>query len=198
VYLANRACITPHVWLSRADRPDHSNQLIFDLDPDGDEFEQARMAALWLRSLLEELGLPSFARTTRNKGIHLTVSLDRRDDFDTMRAFVREVAEELAGRHPDRAHHRAAQGPAVRGRDAQRLRTDRGAALRGAGQAGRHGGRTAGLERGRGPLAPPSRFTIGSILDRLEQADDPWRDLRRRRRSHSQAHKRLNALIDEG
>jgi hypothetical protein len=31
---------------------------------------------------------------------------------------------------------------------------------------------------------------------RLEQADDPWKDLRRR--SLSQAHKRLNALIDEG
>ena len=44
----------------------------------------------------------------------------------------------------------------------------------------------------------PSRFTIGSILDRLEQADDPWKDLRRHRCSLSQAHKRLNALIDEG
>jgi bifunctional non-homologous end joining protein LigD len=61
-YLANQAGITPHVWLSRVDRPDHPDQLIFDLDPDGDEVEEARVAALWLRSLLEELELPSFTR----------------------------------------------------------------------------------------------------------------------------------------
>src|SRR5919204_2949083 len=102
VYLANQACITPHVWLSRVDRPDRPDQLIFDLDPAGDEFEEARRAALWLRSLLEELELPSFAKTTGGKGIHLTVPLDRWADFDTVRAFAREVAEELAGRHPDR------------------------------------------------------------------------------------------------
>src|SRR5918994_4955089 len=101
VYLANQACITPHVFLSRADRLDHPDQLIFDLDPEGD-FEDARVAALWLRSLLEELELPSFAKTTGGKGIHLTVPLDRRADFDTVRGFARDVAEELARRHPDR------------------------------------------------------------------------------------------------
>jgi bifunctional non-homologous end joining protein LigD len=101
-YLANQACITPHVWLSRADRPDHPDQLIFDLDPADDDFEEARVAALWLRSLLEELELPSFAKTTGGKGLHLTVPLDRRADFDTVRGFARDVAEELARRHPDR------------------------------------------------------------------------------------------------
>ena len=67
-YLANQACITPHVFLSRADRLDHPDQLIFDLDPSGDDVEEARTAALWLRSLLEELELPSFAKTTGGKG----------------------------------------------------------------------------------------------------------------------------------
>jgi bifunctional non-homologous end joining protein LigD len=98
-YLANQACITPPVFLSRTDRPD---QLIFDLDPADDDFEEARVAALWLRSLLEELELPAFAKTTGGKGIHLTVPLDRRADFDTVRGFARDAAEELARRHPDR------------------------------------------------------------------------------------------------
>jgi bifunctional non-homologous end joining protein LigD len=101
VYLANQACITLHAWLSRVDRPDHPDQLIFDLDPERD-FEEARVAALWLRSLLEELELPSFAKTTGGKGIHLTVPLDRRADFDTVRGFARDVAKELARRQPDR------------------------------------------------------------------------------------------------
>lgn len=33
VYLPNQACITPHIWLSRADRLRHPDKLIFDLDP---------------------------------------------------------------------------------------------------------------------------------------------------------------------
>lgn len=45
VYLANQACITPHAWLSRADRPTKPDQLIFDLDPPGDDFPAARRAA---------------------------------------------------------------------------------------------------------------------------------------------------------
>jgi bifunctional non-homologous end joining protein LigD len=201
VYLANQACITPHVWLSRADRPNHPDQLIFDLDPEGD-FEQARVAALWLRSLLEELELPSFAKTTGGKGIHLTVPLDRRADFDTVRGFARDVAEVLAGRHPDRLT-REQRKDKRKGRlylDAMRNAYAQTAVPPYAVRA-RPGATVAA------PLdwsevedrsLRPSRFTIGSILDRLEQADNPWKDLRRRRRSLSRAHRRLNALIDEG
>ena len=201
-YLANQACITPHVWLSRADRPDHPDQLIFDLDPAGDDFEEARVAALWLRSLLEELELPSFAKTTGGTGIHLTVPLDRRADFDTVRAFAREVAEELAGRHPDRLTTEQRKDKR-KGRlylDAMRNAYAQTAVPPYAVRA-RPGATVAtplDWSEVEDRSLRPSRFTIGSILDRLEQADDPWKDLRRRRRSLSQAHKRLNALIDEG
>src|SRR5262249_52929004 len=45
VYLANQACIELHPWLSRADKPDHPDQLIVDLDPSGDDFDDVRFAA---------------------------------------------------------------------------------------------------------------------------------------------------------
>jgi len=38
VYLAGQAVITPHTWLSR-DKPNHPDQLIFDLDPSGEDFK---------------------------------------------------------------------------------------------------------------------------------------------------------------
>ena len=38
-YLAGQACITPHLWLSRYDKPDYPDTLIFDLDPPDDDFE---------------------------------------------------------------------------------------------------------------------------------------------------------------
>ncbi len=102
VYLANQNCITPHVWLSRADRLQHPDRLIFDLDPPGEEFDAVRFAAKALRELLGELGLDPFVMTTGGRGIHLLVPLDRRADFDTVRGFARDAAELLAARHPDR------------------------------------------------------------------------------------------------
>jgi bifunctional non-homologous end joining protein LigD len=38
VYLANQACVTPHIWLSRIDRLDYPDQMVFDLDPSGESF----------------------------------------------------------------------------------------------------------------------------------------------------------------
>lgn len=102
VYLANQNCITPHVWLSRADRLDHPDRLIFDLDPPRNDFEVVRFAARALREMLGELGLDPFLMTTGGRGMHLVVPLDRSADFHVVRGFARDVAELLATRHKDR------------------------------------------------------------------------------------------------
>lgn len=101
LYLANQACVTPHRFLSKADRPDHPDRLVFDLDPPGDDFEPVRAAARWLHELLDELELPSSVMTTGSRGLHVLVPLDRRSSFDQVRDFARHVADLLAARHPD-------------------------------------------------------------------------------------------------
>jgi bifunctional non-homologous end joining protein LigD len=102
VYLANQACIEVHAFLSRLDRIDDPDQLIFDLDPpDGDRFGDVRTVALLLRQLLEdELGLATFVKTTGGKGLHVHVPLDATADFDAARGFTQEVAGVLAARNP--------------------------------------------------------------------------------------------------
>jgi len=102
VYLANQGCITPHVWLSRVDRLDHPDRLIFDLDPPGDDFDAVSFAAGRLRELLGELGLDPYPMATGGRGLHLIVPLDRGADFDAARGFAKDVADLLAARHPDR------------------------------------------------------------------------------------------------
>jgi bifunctional non-homologous end joining protein LigD len=102
VWMADQACITPHIWLSRADRLMHPDQLIVDLDPPEGKFAEARRVALVVRSLLEELGLPSYAKTTGGKGIHVMVPLDRRATFGEVRAFADGVAAVLAADDPRR------------------------------------------------------------------------------------------------
>jgi bifunctional non-homologous end joining protein LigD len=186
------------VFLSRVDRPDHPDQLIFDLDPSGDDFEDARAAALWLRSLLEELELPSFPKTTGGKGLHLTVPLDRRADFDTVRAFARDVAGVLVRRHPERLtiEQRKRQRDGRLYVDVMRNGYAQTAVPPYAVRA-RPGATVAtplDWSEVEQPSLRPSRFTIVSVFERLDRAD-PWKDLRRRGRSLSRARKRLDRLV---
>ena len=102
VYLADQACVTPHTWLSRTDKLDNPDQLIFDLDPAGDDLDVVRGGATALRELLEQLGLATYLKTTGSRGFHVLVPLDRRAGFDQARAFARDVAKLLAEREPKR------------------------------------------------------------------------------------------------
>ncbi|MEH0551260.1 non-homologous end-joining DNA ligase [Streptomyces sp. B21-101] len=102
-FLADQACVTLHRWLSRSDRADRPDLMVFDLDPaDGSRFAAVRETAGWLRELLGELRLPADLMTTGSRGLHVVVPVDGQDDFDEVRAFARDVAATLAAEHPDR------------------------------------------------------------------------------------------------
>lgn len=59
-YLANQACITPHIWLSRTDKIDFPDQMVFDLDPSGTDFAPVKATALSLRDLLQQFRLRAY------------------------------------------------------------------------------------------------------------------------------------------
>ncbi|MBT2405235.1 hypothetical protein J7I97_22750 [Streptomyces sp. ISL-87] len=186
--------MTPHRWLSRADRPDHPDRLVFDLDPPGDDFTAVREAARWTHELLEELELPSLLMTTGSRGVHVVVPLDRRMPFDEVRAFARDAAELLAARHDHLTTE--ARKNARRGRlylDVQRNAYAQTAVAPYAVRA-RPGAPVAAPVRW-ADLDDPDltawRWTLATV-DRLLK-DDPWQDAPRGRSLHS-AGRRLAAL----
>lgn len=200
VYLANQACITLHPWLSRTDRIDHPDQLVVDLDPPSDDFEEARSAALQVRALLDELQLPSFPKLTGSKGIHVHVPLDRSDDFDEVRSIARSMMKVLKDRHSDTLT--TEQRKDKRGK---RLFLDVGRNAYAQTAVAPYSVRP----RQGAPVATPvswpelerkgldSRsFTIGNIFRRLGQTEDPWKGWRRRARSLQPAKERLDELND--
>lgn len=183
VYLANAGCITPHLFLSRSDRPHHPDRLIIDLDPPRDEFRPVQAAARGVRDLLDECRLPSYVQTTGSRGLHVIVPLDRSADFTAARALAIELANRLAERHPqeltieqrknkrgDRifldylrnAYGQTAVAPyAVRAIEgapvAVPLRWDEALAAK----------------------MHPRRYHIRNIFKRLARVDDPWKDMMR-------------------
>src|ERR1043165_2309630 len=58
LWITNQNTITQHVWISRAPRLKYPDVCVFDLDPSVDDEDAVRTAALALRDLLKELGLP--------------------------------------------------------------------------------------------------------------------------------------------
>ena len=100
LWLANQNCITPHVWASRAPDLYHPDICVFDLDPSTDEPDELRAAALRLRDLLAELGLPSWVKTTGSKGFHIVVPLDGRGEIGDVARFAHAVGTLLVRRDP--------------------------------------------------------------------------------------------------
>lgn len=99
-WAAQMAVVELHAWLSRIDRPDRPDTLLFDLDPSSDD-QSVAQAAWWLRELLDELGLPPRVKTSGKRGLHVVVRIERRYSFTDLRAFALAVARCLADRHPD-------------------------------------------------------------------------------------------------
>ncbi len=100
VYLADQDCITPHTWLSRADKLDYPDQMIFDLDPPDEDFSTVALAAKELRKALEAEGMAPYVMATGSRGLHVLVPLDRTADFGSVREYARGLSDRLARERP--------------------------------------------------------------------------------------------------
>lgn len=102
MWMANQNAVTQHVWTSRLPRLDYPDLCLFDLDPIAQDPAAVRAAALDLRNLLEELGLPSWVKTSGSKGFHIVVPLDRKSGMDVVAEFASTVGIVFASRAPER------------------------------------------------------------------------------------------------
>jgi bifunctional non-homologous end joining protein LigD len=188
LWLANQNCITPHVWSSRADRPDRPDRIVFDLDPpDLDAFPVVRDAALALGETLRELGLEPFAMTTGSKGLHVIAPLRRTRVADDVRERAREIGEEVAARHSDTlttSWRKEGRGGRVlldtaRNTYAQTVVAPYAVrAIPGAPVA-----TPLAWEELSDPELHPRRWTLRTIPDRLADRGDPWADIARHARA---------------
>jgi len=100
-YLANQASITQHVWLSTVRSPEKPDQLVFDLDPSKENFDDVRAVALALRDLLVDLRLVPFVKTTGSRGLHIVVPLKPAAGYPEVYGFASAIAERMVAEHPD-------------------------------------------------------------------------------------------------
>jgi bifunctional non-homologous end joining protein LigD len=100
-WLGQMSVLTVHMWSSRAANLEHPDWILFDLDPaKGKGIEQAVEAALVMRSLLENLELPSVPKTSGKRGIHLFVPLAPGYTHEEVADFACSIAAAVAARVP--------------------------------------------------------------------------------------------------
>jgi bifunctional non-homologous end joining protein LigD len=92
-----------HTWNSTVENLLRPDRVIFDLDPgDGVSWQHVQEAALLVRTLLGELGLAAWLKTSGGKGLHVVVPLAPELDYDTVKAFSRAAVQHLAKTIPQR------------------------------------------------------------------------------------------------
>jgi bifunctional non-homologous end joining protein LigD len=94
LYLANYAAVTLHPWSSRIDTLDYADYVLFDLDPVDAAFDTVQVVALQLKSVLEELGLRAYPKTSGMKGLHVYLPVAERSiSYREATTFAQAIAK---------------------------------------------------------------------------------------------------------
>jgi bifunctional non-homologous end joining protein LigD len=102
MWLINLGCIDLNQWYAKCDDWDRPDVLHFDLDPGpGADFKKIREVALRVRDILDQLSMPTYAKTTGSKGIHVYIPIVRGPLQKEVWAFAKAIAIELESRHPE-------------------------------------------------------------------------------------------------
>ena len=92
-----------HTWNGVVRTIGKPDRMTFDIDPgEGVTWAQIQEAAQLVRTMLDELHLPCFLKTSGGKGLHLVVPLKKQYDWDTVKDFSQAVVQHLSRTLPDR------------------------------------------------------------------------------------------------
>lgn len=92
-----------HTWNATSSAIDRPDRMTFDLDPgEGVDWAHMQEAALLMRTLLDELGLVGFLKTSGGKGLHVLVPIRRHFGWDDVKGFSQAVVQHLAQTIPER------------------------------------------------------------------------------------------------
>jgi bifunctional non-homologous end joining protein LigD len=177
VYIANTGAITQNPWMSRVQEMDHPDYVIFDLDPVESPFSTAQKVALELKNVFDELGLRTYPKTSGASGIHIHLPiLEGTYTYEEVRIFAQMVAAIVVQRMPQYATIERV----VRKRKPEMVYIDFLQNVRGKTVASVYSPRAkAGApvstplkwEELRKPI-DPGKFTIRTILKRIDQYGD--------------------------
>ncbi|MGY2190278.1 putative DNA ligase-like protein [compost metagenome] len=177
-----------HTWNATSDNLDKPDRFVLDLDPDPALPWKRMIEATQLTlTVLDELGLKAFLKTSGGKGIHLVVPLTRKLGWDEVKDFSHAIVSHMAKLLPERFS--AVSGPKNRvGRIfIDYLRNGLGATTICAYSARTREGLPVSVPIYREEVAElkgGNQWNIHNVHERLaEVGDGPWEDLKKTRQT---------------
>lgn len=177
-----------HTWNATTTDLDKPDRFVLDLDPDPALPWKSMVEATALTlTVLDELGLKAFLKTSGGKGIHLVVPLTRKLGWDEVKDFSHAIVSHMAKLLPDRFS--AVSGPKNRvGRIfIDYLRNGLGATTICAYSARTREGLPVSVPLFREEVADikgGNQWNVHNVHERLaEVGDEPWADMKKTRQS---------------
>ncbi|MHB2263965.1 DNA ligase D [Aliihoeflea sp. PC F10.4] len=174
-----------HPWgasLADIEKPD---MIIMDLDPgDGVSWDRVIEAAHEVRKRLEAAGLTGFVKTSGGKGLHVVAPVKPKADWDTVKAFTKQIADDMATDAPDDYVATITKSKRKGKILIDYLRNGRGMTAVAPYSTRARDGATVSMPLSWDELSPeigPDHFTVANALARLDNLDtDPWADFRKK------------------
>jgi DNA ligase D len=100
LHFVNLGTIEQHPWHSTVKHLDQPDYLMLDLDPKEAPWKNVLEVALVCKEVFDELGLPTFPKTSGSSGIHVYLPLKPKYDFGKIAEVATALANEVAQRAP--------------------------------------------------------------------------------------------------
>ncbi|MDQ3222954.1 MAG: DNA ligase, partial [Gemmatimonadota bacterium] len=101
LYLINLGTIPLHVWASRTSSIDRPDWCVLDLDPKDAPFTDVLRVAQATHALCEDIGLPSYVKTSGSSGLHVLIPLGGQCRYDEARSLGELLARVIVAELPD-------------------------------------------------------------------------------------------------
>jgi bifunctional non-homologous end joining protein LigD len=195
-WIVNLGCIDLHTWHCRVDDVERPDYMLIDLDPsEGNPWEHVRTIALVVKEALDELGLPSFPKTSGATGLHILVPIRPELVFKEVRRFAKALAQEVERRIDDQDVATTTWKVA----DRRGVFVDYGQNARDRTIASAYSIRPMPDARASAPLlweevpdVEPAEFTLETMRARLDQVGDITAGMWRRKASLAPRFKKLD------
>jgi DNA ligase D-like protein (predicted polymerase) len=173
-WMANLGCLELHPHPVRAEDLEHPDELRVDLDPvPGVKWSQVREVALIAKTVLDDVGLVGWPKTSGKRGLHVYVRIQRKWTFDEVRRAALSLAREVERRAPKLATSKwwkeERHGVFV---DYNQNAKDRTVAAAYSVRPTERATVSAPLEWQEVPDCEPQDFTLGTMPKRFEQFGD--------------------------
>lgn len=101
LWMASLGCIEMNPWFSRASSPEQPDYCVIDLDPDKNTFDQVIEAAISVKDVLDEIGVPAYPKTSGSTGIHIYIPLGAKYTYEQSQLFAKMVVNLVHQRLPE-------------------------------------------------------------------------------------------------